>query len=362
MIYYRATENIYCKAFGAMNVSRTDCTADAIYNLDTGVGIKTFLDRPGGSFQKIAEFNKQEPLYKSLSGLDLIKEIAKLRNDRIESTLRIYGLKHFIYHCILRNEDGYISIFEEPLVTIDIPNIRINSSSDSKKCLFTDGKEQYEFFYSKSTLFKHFDQKSPFLRFKVEILSDPLSSLVQLIGSSSGSTKEDMKKPRYPSLVVPLYSYSKKQGRFVAEHSGLNQWNAKPRTRFDKIDHHPISSKDRNPNEVYIPLPIKLRRDNPNFFPARYIPWDLRLPNGRVISMTVCQDDGKALMSKPNKDLGKWILRDVLKVPEKTLLTYSDLLRIGIDSIKFEKISDTEFQCDFVENEDADINKDIFDD
>ena len=42
MIYYRATENIYCRAFKALNVSRSDCTADAIFDFKTGVGIKTF--------------------------------------------------------------------------------------------------------------------------------------------------------------------------------------------------------------------------------------------------------------------------------------------------------------------------------
>lgn len=51
--------------------------------------------------------------------------------------------------------------------------------------------------------------------------------------------------------------------------------------------------------------------------------------------MKICQEDGKALMSNPNKDLGKWILRDVLHVEEGHLITYEDLLKIGIDSILF---------------------------
>lgn len=115
MIYYRATENIYCKAFNALNVSRADCTADAIFNLKNGVGIKTFLGKDTGSYQKIAEFNKQEPLYRSLSGIDLIKKIAEMRNERIDFTMRNYGLNSMIYHCILRMNDSTISVYEEPI-------------------------------------------------------------------------------------------------------------------------------------------------------------------------------------------------------------------------------------------------------
>ena len=38
-------------------------------------------------------------------------------------------------------------------------------------------------------------------------------------------------------------------------------------------------------------------------------------------------------MSNPNSALGEWILRKVLKKREGELVTISDLLRIGIDSV-----------------------------
>lgn len=85
------------------------------FNLKTGVGIKTFLGKDTGSYQKIAEFNKQEPLYRSLSGIDLIKKIAEMRNERIDFTMRNYGLNSMIYHCILRMNDSTISVYEEPI-------------------------------------------------------------------------------------------------------------------------------------------------------------------------------------------------------------------------------------------------------
>ena len=96
MIYYRATENIYCRSFGAENVSRNDTTADALFDFRVGVGIKTFLYKDSGSYQKIAEFNAEQPLFKGLSGLDLIRKIASLRNERIATTIRKYDLKFMI--------------------------------------------------------------------------------------------------------------------------------------------------------------------------------------------------------------------------------------------------------------------------
>lgn len=66
---------------------------------------------------------------------------------------------------------------------------------------------------------------------------DALSKLADLLNADS-KVGFAAPVPRYPALIVPLYSENKKNGRFVAERSGLNQWNAKGRAR--------------NENEVYI--------------------------------------------------------------------------------------------------------------
>jgi hypothetical protein len=334
MIYYRATENIYCRAFGAQNISRSDCTADAIFNLTTGVGIKTFLGRPQGSYQKIAEFNKQEPLYRDLTGIDLVKKIASLRNDRIDFTIRNYGLKSMIYHCILRYENQEIRVYEEPMHRIDIDAIRITENNNSN-CRFTDGIEQYEFYYPKSTLFKFFKPIPPFLVFKAPIVDDPMEYLSKF-SDAMPSGKMNQFSP-YPYMVVPLYSENSKRGRFVAEKSGLNQWNA--------------GGRSRDPNEVYIRFPKWLRDEYPGFFPPRGEPWMMTLPNHDCLKMAVCQDTGKALMSNPNKALGKWILRDVLDIPEGHVVTYEDLCAVGINSIKIIKQGPRSFACDFIEND-----------
>ena len=56
-------------------------------------------------------------------------------------------------------------------------------------------------------------------------------------------------------------------------------------------------------------------------------------------------------MSDPNKDLGKWLLREVLQLRPGEVLTYNKLLEIGIDSVIFTKRFDI-YSIDFVTYED----------
>ena len=51
------------------------------------------------------------------------------------------------------------------------------------------------------------------------------------------------------------------------------------------------------------------------------------------MSAKICQDNGKALMSNPNKALGKWLLRKILQLKEGELLTKKKLEQAGFDSI-----------------------------
>jgi hypothetical protein len=47
----------------------------------------------------------------------------------------------------------------------------------------------------------------------------------------------------------------------------------------------------------------------PNFFPPRNHKFRLKTQDGETFLAKVCQDNNKALMSDPNKDLGSWLLR-----------------------------------------------------
>ncbi len=61
----------------------------------------------------------------------------------------------------------------------------------------------------------------------------------------------------------------------------------------------------------------------------------------------ICQDGGKALMSYSNRELWKWILRDVLNLKEWELLTYEKLQTIWIDAVRIDKINDWTFEINF---------------
>ena len=138
--------------------------------------------------------------------------------------------------------------------------------------------------------------------------------------------------------------------KFIYEKSGLNQWNA--------------NGRPRDYDEVYIPFNSTLREMYEGFFPSRDTPFEVVLPNGTTMSMKLCQDNCKALMSNPNKSLGKWLLRDVLKIPYGKIITYQDLLEIGIDSVSFRKIEDKKYLLDFknVGEFEAFINKEYMSD
>ncbi len=324
LLHYRVPENLYCALFGAENLARADVSADA--KLRTyGIGIKTFVEGNKRTYQKIAEFNSQVELYKDLEPLDKVKKIAELRNRRITFTKDVYNINNMIYHCIVRNHDGFF-LFEEDMFLINVDKI-ILDEVNKHIYKFHDDLAEYQFNESKSTLYKRFITEDYFASISVRILENPMEVLRKL--NLSGEVAEITE-----ILMLPLYTYDRSTKRkIVAKKSGLNQWNA--------------SGRRRDPDEVYIPYPIEIRSINENFFPDRNTPFDVTLPNGRTISMKVCQDGGKALMSNPNKDLGKWLLRDILKIEEGVLVTYEMLLEIGIDAIIFEK-TNNKYKLNFV--------------
>jgi len=324
-LYYRIAEKIFCRSFEAEDLSRSDVSADAKKE-DLGIGLKTFLSGNYKTFQKVAEFNNDRPLYNDLSPDKLILKVAKLRNARIEFTENAHGLKNSIYHCVLREKEKFL-IFEEPMDKVDIANIK-KIKKNKSSIAFDDGKNEYSFLLSKSTLTKRFITSPIAYNFNVEILEDPFEELRKLF-KHEGLLFEKEKRIKQ-TVYLPLYGRNKT----VFEKSGLNQWNAGGRARHQ--------------DEIYIPIPAKIHKNFPNFFPNRDTPFNLRLPNGNIMQSKVCQDGGKALMSYSNKELGKWILRNVLKLKEGELLTFEKLKILGIDSVRIDKISDSEFEINFV--------------
>ena len=152
----RVAENAFCLVTGAENLSRSDCSADA--KLGTvGIGIKTFLANNNNIMQKVAEFNRDASMLRNKDMETIVNIVSDLRNERILCTMRIYGLKTMIYHCVVR-EPNLIKICESPMDLINISNIRdIKSNSNGSVIYFEDGENEYSFNLSKNTLFKRFD-------------------------------------------------------------------------------------------------------------------------------------------------------------------------------------------------------------
>lgn len=380
-IYYRAMENIFCKAFDAENLSRSDISADASKDR-IGIGLKTFLHGNGDTFQKVAEFNRASYNFEGLSDFDLVMKVSEMRNQRIESTMRMCDLNCMIYHLLTRSK-GKMSLYEENMDLIDLNNIKLLKNPGKTTVHFTDGKNEYNFNKSKSTLLKRFHTgiDNKITDFDVDILDDPFDFLLaaRTINNNSLCTEvaeNDLSKSEYDTtggnivdftkihsdnktvnynelnkiiyksnevvdyIVLPLYS---PRSGLVQEKSGLNQWNA--------------SGRKRNPDEVYISVPSWIHKDKPDFFKDLYNTTDyktenfsVKLPNRKILDMKIAQDGGKALMSNPNKALGFWILREVLNLPYGKIVTKQMLDFIGVDSVKLSKLKNGDFALDFLKS------------
>jgi hypothetical protein len=333
-LYYRAAENIFCKALEANNLSRGDISFDA-FKGDIGIGLKTFIHAKGTKYEKVAEFNKDIDKFRFLDDEGIMKKIAELRNNRIGVAERAHGTKKMIYHLVTR-KDGKFEIHEEEMHYIHNKTLKLDKKKTSKKTIFFKDKYcEYKFSISKSTLFKKFICNNPIEVFDIDILDDPFEFLLNEQSNQYYMVHEQ--EEQFEHIYLPLYSAKNKD---VMPRSGLNAWNADD------------SNRPRKPNEVYIPIPSWIHKQFEGFFPynrhtGAKKSFELVLPDNKTLSASICQKGGKGFMSNPNKDLGKWILRKVLQVPEYQVVTYDDLDRIGIDSVIVTKLDEFKFKINF---------------
>lgn len=327
-INYRVVENVFCKSFDAENLSRSDTAFDANYE-SIGVGLKTFTCPSNSSIEKVAEFNSLSTILKPLKGKELALELAKFRNERIDLANRLYNINNSLYHIVARREKELI-LFETDYDKIDINNI--HSIKDTKASLqFDDGKNQYNFNYSKSTLFRKFYIPQNAFHLPVEIIEDPYQLLLELFGDKVFKPAKDKLIKGINYVILPLYSRKQKR-KYVFEKSGLNQWNA--------------GGRKRDLGEIYIPIPIEIHKQFPNFFPKRDVQFKLKVPTGEILNAKVCQDNSKALMTNPNKALSDWLLRKVFQVKEGELLTIEKMNELGFDSIIIIKEDEENYKID----------------
>ena len=162
-------------------------------------------------------------------------------------------------------------------------------------------------------------------------MSESLKGKVAVVtGAASGIGLATTKLLIEADVKVFMVDWDEKT---VQEKAGLNQWNA--------------AGRQRDPDEVYIPVPAKFHHRCPSFFPRKDTKFELILPGKKTISAKICQDGSKALMSDPNKELGKWILRDVLRLQDGELLTIDRLYQLGIDSVRIDKLKDGVYEMNF---------------
>ena len=329
-INYRVAENIFCRSFNANNLSRSDTAFDANYN-SVGVGLKTFISKSDNSTEKVAEFNSLSRDLKNYKGKELALKLGEYRNERIDLANRVYDIESSLYHIVARREKELL-LFETDYNQIDTANI--HSIKENKASLqFEDGHNFYSFNYSKSTLFRKFIIPQNAFRLPIDIIDDPYSLILDLFSNNEFKSATDTLVKGENYIVLPLYGIKKKE-KFVFEKSGLNQWNA--------------GGRKRDFGEIYIPIPINIHKEFPNFFPERDTHFNLQIPTGEIFEAKVCQENSKALMTNPNKALSDWLLRKILQLKEGELATIEKLDKLGFDSVIITKNKESEFKIDIM--------------
>lgn len=356
-IHYRVMENVFCEAFKAKNLSRSDTAFDAsklIQDINYGVGLKTFTAnvlKNGLSEikqEKIAEFNKESVNFTGLSIKDMTLKIAELRNARIHSAIKEYSIDKSLYHCAIRyhendeDKSGRILLKEflyEPIILENIicTDKNYNPITDIKYSeypteglFFIDGENQYSFNRSKSTLLKRFDTTlNNGIIIPVQKIENPYEELMKWFSELRFNDKDIV---GVNHIILPLYSTRGKSDKEkeVPVSSGLNQWNA--------------GGRKRKFGEMYIPVPSFIHHYCKGFFPEKGKSFILVTPDDKEINVSLCQDGSKALMSYPNTALSKWFHPLLIKDDIESIVTYKDLSRIGKDSVRIEKISDEKFK------------------
>ena len=307
-------EIIFTKAFNGNGVGTQDTSLDIIL-LRAGIGIKTFR---GVASQKIAEFNDRQ--HYPLTDGDphtIVQEISRYRNQRLKESIKRYDVDDdkLFYHFTYRTSQS-IQVHETEMNFINESTIdNINSKSTSVS--FDDGKHLYRYNYDKSTLYMKFDLSNPILEIEHEFLNPSVDNRENIKYLLDTILEENLR-----SIALPLYG----RNYTVFPRSGLNRWRARGRKRHQ--------------DELYIPIPRSIHLTNPGFFPERDVLFNLKTDNGEVMKAKVCQDGSKALMSNPNKSLGKWVLRRVLNLLPGEVATMKTLIKRHIDSVIITKVSD----------------------
>ncbi|MGL5639675.1 MAG: hypothetical protein ACRCW7_10105 [Cetobacterium sp.] len=358
-LYYRNHEQLFARVFSVEDLTRKDGAFDMLLDKGSeriGIGLKTWIHSNDITFQKVAEFNKASNLIKYGDPENVIRQVAELRNERLLLDKRLHNTNKDVYHFITR-DDGVMNIVEGEYRLIDLDSIELTKYSD-KSYEFKDQYHNYRFNKSKSTLFKKFDASETEVieKISIEQLNDPFELLEKLHvdGMSLQQSldllkqKESSTKKSKESIYLPLYQ-DKGEGRIVTASSGVNMRHGKPKA---------IGSNTPRPEfEIEVRISTWIHRVFPGFFGIDAFNseeiatsnFNLILPDGRKLAGRIKQANGKSLQTNPQGALGEWILKDVLGLENREVVTMELLEKLGIDSLKITKVDDNNFKITVAE-------------
>lgn len=353
-LYYRNHEQLFARVFMVDDLTRKDSAFDAlgIWPGDrVGIGLKTWIHSNNLTYQKVAEFNKLAPtaiapLIEKGTPEEVIRKVAELRNDRIMLDKRLYRTNGDVYHFITR-DDNVMNIIETPYDLIDIDSIEF-IKTDGKTYSFKDKLHKYKFYKSKSVLLEEFDASAGEIieTIPIEQYDDPFE-LIKMITIKNGQDDAVVTE----AIYLPLYQ-DKKEGRIVTDCSGVNIRHSKPKSKG--------SNTPRPEYEIEVRVSKWIHHIFPNFFGINALnedeiknqqinDFDLILPDGRVLRGRIKQQNGKSLQTSPQGALGEWILKDVLGLENREVVTWELLNKLGIDSLKVIKVDDKHFNITVAE-------------
>ncbi|MGL5716899.1 MAG: hypothetical protein ACRCX2_28040 [Paraclostridium sp.] len=358
-LYYRNHEQLFARVFSVEDLTRKDGAFDMLLDKGSeriGIGLKTWIHSNDITFQKVAEFNKASNLIEYGDPENVIRQVAELRNERLLLDKRLHNTNKDVYHFITR-DDGVMNIVEGEYRLIDLDSIELTKYSD-KSYEFKDQYHNYRFNKSKSTLFKKFDASETEVieKISIEQLNDPFELLEKLHvdGMSLQQSldllkqKESSTKKSKESIYLPLYQ-DKGEGRIVTASSGVNMRHGKPKA---------IGSNTPRPEfEIEVRISTWIHRVFPGFFGIDAFNseeiatsnFNLILPDGRKLAGRIKQANGKSLQTNPQGALGEWILKDVLGLENREVVTMELLEKLGIDSLKITKVDDNNFKITVAE-------------
>lgn len=361
-LYYRNHEQLFARVFNVEDLTRKDSAFDALgpwENDRVGIGLKTWIHTKDNTYQKVAEFNKLAPeviapLIKNGTSEEVIRKVSQLRNERIMLDKRLYKTDRDVYHFITRDDD-VMNIIETPYDLIDIDSLEL--ISDGKTYTFKDKLHNYKFYTSKSVLLEEFDASAGEIveQIPIEQFNDPFE-LIRMINLPKENyevaceEKEDYEVIN-EEIILPLYQ-DKKEGPVVSDCSGINIRHSKPKNKG--------SNTPRPEYEIEVRVSAWIHHIFPKFFGINAFDndeihnkelndFDLVLPDGRVLRGRIKQENGKSLQTNPQGALGEWILKDVLGLENREVVTMDYLKTLGIDSLRITKLDDKHFKITVAE-------------